>query len=114
MTLDELTKRLTQVFHDAGLLNEVLMERRLIGDVERLLLTRKLNDSTRYLRLTPVLNADRAWDFEVLGGSYGNSDSSKDFDGRRGGDADYVVKIVRLWLVDLADWSNVPSFESQK
>lgn len=114
MTLDELAERITQMFHDAGLLNEVLMERPLLGDVERLRLTRKLDDSVRYLRITPILDADRAWNFEVLGGSYGNSDPNKDFDGRRGGDADYTLNLVKLWLVDLADWSDLPIFESQK
>lgn len=114
MTLDELKQLIEPILRGAGLQDEVLVESKLIGDIERLLLTRKLDSETRYLRITPVLSPDRTWDFEVLGGSYGNSDPSADFDGRRGGDGKYVADVLKRWLVDLANWNAIPSFESQQ
>jgi hypothetical protein len=113
MTFDELIERVTQVLYGAGLQDAVVVQKQVMGDVERLLLTRKLRDSTRYLRITPVPFADRAWDFEALGGSYGNSNPNADFDGRRGGSGDYIVNVVKLWLIALADWNDVLPFESQ-
>lgn len=113
MTLDEFSQRVTSMLDQRGLADEILMERRSMGGTERLLLTRKLPDGVRYLRITPIADRDAAWELEVLGGSYGNADPGADFDGRRGGSADYVTGVVRRWLVDLTDWNQVPPFESQ-
>jgi hypothetical protein len=31
-----------------------------------------------------------------------------DFDGRRGGDEAYVLKLIELWLINLAKWEELP------
>ncbi len=108
MTLDEFNERVGAMLDQSGLAGEILVERRTLGVIERLVLTRKLADGVRYLRITPIADPGAAWEFEVLGGSYGNSDPGTDFDGRRGGSAEYVERVVRLWLVDLNDWNQVP------
>ena|SRR3989442_11759806 len=113
MTLDELVHRITQLIRDADLQDSVLVERRTAGNGERVQLTRRLNSGVRYLRIAPVAYADRTWDFEILGGAYGNANPNKNFDGRRGGDASYVLNVVKRWLIDLANWDDIPPSESR-
>lgn len=113
MDLDELVERGTRLLHEAGISEAISSERRITGDVERWHLTRNLPNGTRYLRATPCSDRVPTWDFEVLLSSYGNVNGTVDLDGRRGGDGDYTINLIRLWLVELADWSELRLFDAR-
>lgn len=111
MTFEELISRIERLFQETGLDRSVELQRKLLGEIERLVLTRQLDEASRYLRITPVTAPGRSWDFEVLGGAYGHADPGVDFDGRRGGSGEYVLDLVKAWLVDLAAWDDVVPYD---
>lgn len=105
MDLDRMTAMIVASVRSAGLEGQVKLVVKNLAGVERLEVTRKLDSGTRYVRVTPIADAGRAWDFEVLGGCYGNLNPNEDFDGRCGGDGDYVLGVMRRWLFELISWN---------
>lgn len=108
MTFEELIREATRRFRDAGLEDAVTIERKVLVGVERVFFTRDLGTALRYLRVGPVVNRPRVWDFEVLGGQYRSQERGADFDGRRGGDAAHVLAVIDAWLVRLVAWADLP------
>ena len=105
MGLDKMSAMIVASIQSAGLDGQVKLISKELAGVERLEVTRKLDTDTRYVRVTPIADAGRAWDFEVLGGCYGNLNPNDDFDGRCGGDGDYVLGVIRRWLFEFIPWN---------
>ncbi|TSC33782.1 hypothetical protein [Corallococcus sp. Z5C101001] len=80
-----------------------------LAGIERLEISREVQGVTRYLRFTAVEDPPGAWEFEVLLGEFGNTDTSLDFDGRRGGDQQYVEDLALRWLFERCSWNDIGS-----
>ncbi|MDI3291700.1 hypothetical protein [Polyangium sp. 15x6] len=109
MSLNELISKINETLNDTAAIS---IQRHSVGGVERVVITRKHGRSTRYMRITPTLDTNAPWQFAVLGGSYGNDDPNDDFDGRRGGDTNYVVWLVKQWLIERVAWEELHPFEA--
>jgi hypothetical protein len=106
--LQELVVAVEAVLNLNGVGNEVSLEFPVFGGIQRLVLTRKFDEHSRYLRITPVTSTDTPWEFEVLGGTFGSKTQSDNFDSRRGGSSAYILDIVRFWLIDQLEWGQLP------
>lgn len=113
MGLDDVYARVASLVREAGLEDQVTLIQKSLAGTERLEVTRVLGKAARYLRITPVSDPSRTWDFEILGGSYGNADPTSDFDGRGGGDSEYVAKAVQHWIINLGPWDDLPYERSE-
>ena len=104
LALDDLALEIEKMLGEVGLTRHVFVERIHLASIDRLRLTRELETESRYLRITPVTDLGSGWDFEILGGTYGSADPSRNFDGRAGGDARFTLELVEAWLVNLASF----------
>lgn len=102
-----LVAAVSAMLESAGVAGDVVHEQKVSGEHRRFIWERKLADHARWARVTPV--PTEGWPaYELFGSRYGSKEPKEDSDGRQIGDLDYIVKVLRLWLVDLCPWNDLP------
>ncbi len=75
---------------------------------------RKIDNSCRIIRITPIYLKEVPWDYTIIGGAYRDEGSERisESEGRRGGNLKYTLNIFRRWILELEDRNSLESFES--
>jgi hypothetical protein len=102
-----LVAAVSAMLESAGVAGDVVHEQKVLANHMRFVWERKLADHARRARVTPV--PTEGWPaYELFGSRHGSKGVNEDSDGRQIGDLDYLVRILRLWLVDLHPWNDLP------
>ncbi|MCP4474031.1 MAG: hypothetical protein GY821_05590 [Gammaproteobacteria bacterium] len=75
---------------------------------------RKIDNSFRVIRITPIYFEGAPWDYAIIGAAYRDEGSERisESEGRSGGNLKYTLNIFRRWILELEDWNSLESFES--
>jgi hypothetical protein len=121
--LESLVDSVRALIEAHGLREEIARERLQQVGLPRFELTRRCGPCTRYLRAGPVSQRAEVltayarlmpddpvvpWDFEMLLGAYEADAAGANVDSRSGGSSEFVLELVRLWLIDVADVKSLP------
>jgi hypothetical protein len=77
----------------------------------RIKLERVCEEGKRYVLIGKIFTKSphriRKYDYMLTGGRYQTKDPYWSFDGKRFGSLEYMVKSVKMWLIDLCEWDDI-------